>query len=534
MNNVNNVEGGGSVPDLLRHIQRTCMLVEEAIKNNEGVLSDTGALVVRTGEFTGRSPDDRFIVLDEITRDTIWWNHINIPIEKDKYESLRAKFLEYVARATRKYGVVCRAGSHPKYNITIKVIAEYAWHAAFANNLFLPYEGNDTEWSVCVFPSFRSKGKEDGVRQHNFVIISFSRKEVLIGGTAYAGEIKKSIFSVMNFIMPYYHNVLSMHCAANTGKKGDVALFFGLSGTGKTSLSSDPDRFLIGDDEHIWTSEGIYNIEGGCYAKCINLDPDKEPVIYNALRFGAIVENTPFFPNTRHINFSDASITENTRAGYPLYFVKNAVIPPRGSHPNNIFFLSCDAYGVLPPVALLEENQIPTYFLSGYTSKVAGTEVGIKEPKATFSYCFGAPFMPLHPTVYSRLLVENVKKHGVKVWLINTGWIYGPYGKGHRIDIRYTRQILNAILNGNINMDKENFYYDPVFHFRVPKHISGIPDEIMYPWKCWDSLADYQQTKSKLAENICLNLKKIVGEGNNLVMPDPQASALVEVEGEMA
>lgn len=507
-----------------------CYFVEEAIKNGEGVLSREGVLVVRTGEFTGRSPEDRFIVRDSTTENTVFWNNINKPLEPSYYEKIRNKMMKFIENCPKKYEVICRAGADPDYGITLRVVTEWAWHALFALDLFIPCVEGTPEWHVYCFPSFRANGKEDGIRQHNFVLINFSRKEVLIGGTGYAGEIKKSIFSVMNFLLPARHGVLSMHCAANVGKNGDTALFFGLSGTGKTSLSSDPDRLLVGDDEHGWSEKGIFNIEGGCYAKCINLHPIKERKIYNALKFGAVAENVVFHPGTRRINYADASITENTRAGYPITFVEGHVEDGMASHPSYIFFLCCDAYGVLPPAALLEDDQIELHFLSGYTSKVAGTEVGIKEPVPTFSTCFGAPFMPLPPVVYSTMLLEKVRKHRVKVWLINTGWVNGPFGVGQRIDINYTRRILSAILSGELN-DRAEFYYDEVFHFRVPKHVREVPEDLMYPEKGWQDKDAYVATKQMLARKFIENFNKVTagipGINGKITLPDPEAAHLI-------
>lgn len=475
--------------------ERRCFFIEEAIKKEEGTLADNGALVVRTGEFTGRAPQDRFIVKDELTEKNVWWNNINIPVSPQTFENLKRKLLNHLNNKN-PYILYCRAGAYEKYSIRIKLILEYAWHALFAHNIFIPEQDEQYDWEIIVSPSFRANGKSDGVRQHNFVIINMSQKCIIIGGTAYAGEIKKSVFTVMNFIIPFYYKAISMHCAANIGVNGDVALFFGLSGTGKTSLSTTSDRFIIGDDEHIWCDDGIFNIEGGCYAKCINLNPLKEKEIYSAIKFGSVVENTVFYPNSRTIDYSNASITENTRANYPLEFIPNHYPEKIAPHPKHIFFLSCDANGILPPVALLDKQQAIFYFLTGYTSKVAGTEVGIKEPQVTFSYCFGAPFMPLHPFTYAKLLLEKIQKYNTKVWLINTGWIYGPYGVGKRIDINYSRKIINAILSNQL--DSASFIQDSDFQFLIPQSINELPSDILLPEKSWKNKNEYIHAKKQL------------------------------------
>ena len=421
-------------------------LHDETIKKGQGVESSLGAIAVNTGEFTGRSPKDRFIVKDEITKDEVWWSDINIPFESDKFDLLYTKVVDYLSEKE----IFVRdsyACADENYKLNIRVVNEYPWSNMFAYNMFLrPTEeelkGFSPEWTVINAPGFMADPELDGTRQHNFAILNFSKKIALIGGTGYTGEIKKGIFSALNFILPVYKNTLPMHCSANVGKDGDTAIFFGLSGTGKTTLSTDPNRSLIGDDEHGWTAENtVFNFEGGCYAKVINLSGEQEPEIFAAIKKGAILENVVLDDNG-DVDFTDTSITQNTRVSYPIDHIDNIKKPSIGKNPKNIFFLTADAFGVLPPISKLTPNQAAYHFISGYTAKVAGTEAGVKEPTPSFSACFGAPFMPLHPTRYAEMLSKKMKDAGVNVWLINTGWSGGQYGVGKRMPLKYTRAMI--------------------------------------------------------------------------------------------
>eukprot|EP01137_Pigoraptor_chileana_P001858 Opistho-2@40012 len=431
-------------------------LAEQTVLRGQGVLNDTGALCIRTGEFTGRSPKDKFIVKDALTETTVDWNGFNIPIDEKYFHQLKKKLLDYLAAKEEVWVRDAQACADPAHRMNIRVINEHPWSNLFAHNMFLrPAEEELTsfepEWQIIQAPGFTADPTEDGTRQHNFAVISFTHKTILIGGTGYTGEIKKGIFSVLNFLLPNEKNVLSMHCSANMGKEGDVAVFFGLSGTGKTTLSADPNRKLIGDDEHGWTDKTVFNFEGGCYAKTIDLSEEKEPEIFRAIKPSALVENIHFYPGTRQIDFSSKEITENTRVSYPLGFISNALEPSIGGLPKNIFFLTCDAYGVLPPISRLSAGQAMYQFISGYTAKVAGTEAGVTEPKTTFSACFGAPFLPLHPGKYAAMLGEKMRKHEVNVWMINTGWSGGPYGIGNRMKLSYTRAMITAALEGKLD-----------------------------------------------------------------------------------
>ncbi len=405
-------------------------LVQQTLQRGEGVLNDTGALVIKTGEFTGRSPKDKFIVKDDITANTVDWNDFNLPIEEKYFNIILNRITTYLNGLPEIWVRDCYACADRRYRLNIRIVNETPAMNLFAYNMFLrpdedKLENFNAEWQILSAPGLKLNAAECGTRQHNAVVVSFKHKMILIAGTGYTGEIKKSIFGILNFILPQQKNVLSMHCSANVGKKGDTAIFFGLSGTGKTTLSADPDRKLIGDDEHGWTTDRVFNFEGGCYAKCINLSEEKEPEIFNAIRKGALVENTEFFPGTNKINFDNGSITENTRVSYPLNYISNSLELSIGDAPKNIFFLTCDAYGVLPPISRLTPEQAMYQFISGYTAKIAGTETGIKDPKLTFSTCFGAPFMPLHPGKYAEMLGKKINENKVNVWMINTGWTGG-------------------------------------------------------------------------------------------------------------
>jgi phosphoenolpyruvate carboxykinase (ATP) len=446
-------------------------LTEQAVERGEGVLNNTGALVIKTGEFTGRSPKDKFIVKDDLTADSVHWNDFNIPIEQKYFDQLYAKMMNYLSdkEIWVRDAYAC---ADPNYRLNIRVVNENPWSNLFAYNMFLRPKEEELEtfrpdWHIIQAPNFRADAAVDGTRQHNFAIVSFTKRMILIGGSGYTGEMKKGIFTVLNYILPHNKKVLSMHCSANMGEDGDTAIFFGLSGTGKTTLSADPNRKLIGDDEHGWTKDTIFNFEGGCYAKTIDLSEEKEPEIFNAIRAGALVENVTFKTGTNEIDFSSKQITENTRVSYPLHYISNALEPSIGKIPKNIFFLTADAYGILPPVSKLSVGQAMYQFISGYTARVAGTEAGVTEPKATFSACFGAPFFPLHPAQYAELLGEKMKQHDVNVWMINTGWSGGPYGVGSRMKLPYTRAMITAALEGDL--EHVEFEPHPVFGMMIPK-----------------------------------------------------------------
>lgn len=486
-------------------------LVEHTLVNGQGVLADSGALAVDTGEFTGRSPKDKFCVKDAKTENTVWWGDINIPMAPDTFERLRQRMAAYLM-GRDLYVHDAYACADPEFRLNLRLVAEYPWSALFGNNMFLrlakdEIEGFEPEWHIICAPGFHADPAIDGTRQHNFAAVDFTRKMILIGGTAYTGEIKKGIFSVLNYILPQDRGVLSMHCSANIGKDGDTAVFFGLSGTGKTTLSADPQRHLIGDDEHGWSAKGVFNFEGGCYAKAIDLTKEKEPEIWDAIRFGALLENINFMEGTStKVDFSDKSKTENTRVSYPIEHIKGHAEPSRGGHPKNIFFLTCDAYGVLPPISRLDAGQAMYWFLSGYTAKVAGTEAGITEPKTVFSACFGAPFLPLHPTKYADMLGKLMKEHGVHVWLVNTGWSGGAYGTGERMKLRLTRAMVSAALQGQL--DNVDYVKHPVFGVSMPTNCPEVPAEILDPRNTWKDKAAYDAQADKLATAFQTNFNK--------------------------
>ena len=473
-----------------------------AIDAGQATRTSSGAIAIDTGEFTGRSPKDKFIVRDAITDTEVWWSTFNLPFDSHKFEKLYRKVLDYFH--DREFFVrdafVC---ADARYRVNLRVITEYAWSNLFAYNMFLrPLEDELThfqpEWLILNAPGFKADPKTDGTRQANFSIIDFTRKIILIGGSGYTGEIKKGVFSALNFILPHQRNVFSMHCSANIGKANDTALFFGLSGTGKTTLSADPQRRLIGDDEHGWTPDDvIFNFEGGCYAKTINLSPKREPDIFHAIRTGALLENTVFLKGSNEVDYANGTKTENTRVSYPLHFIKSIVSPSLGGNPRHIFFLTCDAYGVLPPIARLTPGQAAFHFISGYTAKVAGTEAGITEPTMTFSTCFGAPFMPLHPTRYAALLSQKIKHTQARVWLVNTGWSEGPYGIGKRINLAYTRALISAALEGAL--DHDDYEMHDVFGIAMPRHCQAVPSKILNPRQTWSDKDAYDQKASFLA-----------------------------------
>jgi phosphoenolpyruvate carboxykinase (ATP) len=486
-------------------------LVQDTLRIGDGVLNDTGALVIRTGEFTGRSPKDKFIVKDNLTADSVHWNDFNIPIEEKYFDIIRKKILDYFDKLPELWVRDCYACADPRYRLNIRVVNEKPWNNLFAYNMFLrptdeELENFKPEWHILSAPGLKLDPKECGTRQHNAAVVSFKHKMILIAGSGYTGETKKGIFTILNYILPHEKNVLSMHCSANIGNDGDTAIFFGLSGTGKTTLSADPNRKLIGDDEHGWTADNIFNFEGGCYAKTINLTEEKEPEIYNAIRPGALVENITFYPGTNKINFDDGSITENTRVSYPLDYISNALEPSIGGLPKNIFFLTCDAFGVLPPISKLTPGQAMYQFISGYTAKVAGTEAGVTEPKSTFSACFGAPFLPLHPGKYAKMLGDKMREHKVNVWMINTGWTGGPYGIGTRMKLKYTRAMITAALEGKLN--NVEFELHPVFGMAVPKECPEVPAEILNPRNTWTDKTAYDEKAKFLANLFTKNFEK--------------------------
>lgn len=486
------------------------MLIEQTLELGQGTLSDTGALVISTGEFTGRSPKDRFIVVDPLTEDKVHWNQFNIPIEEKYFDILYRKMCAYL-HDKPLWIRDCVASAHPDYAVPVRVVNETPWSNLFCYNMFLRPDKeaivrNPATWTVIQAPGFYSNPKVDGTRQHNFSIINFSRKIILIGGTAYTGEMKKGIFTVLNYLLPLRHDILSMHCSANIGANNDTAIFFGLSGTGKTTLSTDAERRLIGDDEHGWTDTGIFNFEGGCYAKCIGLSAEKEPGIVNAIRRGALLENVSFFPNSGTVDYANAAITENSRVSYPIHFIDNIATPSLGGVPENIFFLTCDATGVLPPISKLTPQQAMYYFISGYTAKVAGTEAGIVEPQSTFSACFGAPFLPLHPFRYAKMLGDKIQRHKTKVWLINTGWTGGPYGIGKRIPLALTRAMIKAALNDALEGVQTEKH--PVFGFTMPTQCPGVPYEMLNPRSTWYDKNLYDDKARQLASEFKTNFEK--------------------------
>ncbi|MDC6364199.1 MULTISPECIES: phosphoenolpyruvate carboxykinase (ATP) [Flavobacteriaceae] len=484
-----------------------------------GKESSSGALAINTGEFTGRSPKDRFIVKDDITEDKIWWSNINIPFESEKFDLLYNKVIDYL-NEKELFVRDSYACADPKYKMNLRVINEYPWSNMFAYNMFLrpteeELEGFEPEWTVVNAPGFMADPEVDGTRQHNFAILNFTRKIALIGGTGYTGEIKKGIFSALNFILPVYKNTLPMHCSANVGEAGDTAIFFGLSGTGKTTLSTDPHRKLIGDDEHGWTEANtVFNFEGGCYAKVIDLSEESEPEIYGAIKKGAILENV-IMDDDGEVDFSNTSITQNTRVSYPIYHIDNMQEPSIGENVKNIFFLTADAFGVLPPISKLTPAQAAYHFISGYTAKVAGTEAGVVEPQPSFSACFGAPFMPLHPTKYAEMLSKKMKESGVDVWLINTGWTGGPYGVGTRMKLKYTRAMIHAALSGELGLYcYDKYHIHSVFGVAQPRECPGVPTEVLSPRATWNNDEAYYKTAFKLSNAFRENFKKFEADAN--------------------
>lgn len=502
-------------------------LIQEALRRGEGQLADTEALAASTGRFTGRSPKDKFVVKDELTADSVWWGSVNQPIEGKYFDGLYNKIMDHYA-GKELYIRDAYACADPAYRLNIRVVTETAYQNLFANNLFLrptaeEAENQDPDWLILAAPSFKADPAVDGTRQENFTIVDFTKRIILIGGSGYTGEIKKGIFSVLNYILPHQKNVLSMHCSANIGEQGDTAIFFGLSGTGKTTLSADPNRRLIGDDEHGWAENTVFNFEGGCYAKCVDLTPEKEPEIWNAIKRGALVENVCFHDGTNSVDFENISITENTRVAYPIHHIENIASPSVGSTPKNIFFLTADAFGVLPPISKLNSAQAGYHFISGYTAKVAGTEEGVTEPQATFSACFGEAFIPLHPGVYADMLGKKMNENNVNVWLVNTGWSGGPYGVGSRMKLKYTRAMITAALNGEL--DNVQYIEHPVFGLQMPSTCPNVPDELLNPRNTWEDANAYDKKANHLANLFIENFKSYeAGVSQEIIDAAPKMS----------
>jgi phosphoenolpyruvate carboxykinase (ATP) len=495
-------------------------LQKETLDKNQGKVTRNGVLAVNTGEFTGRSPKDRFIVKDDITKDKVWWGNINIPFSTEMFDSLYDKVTAYLSEK-EVYVRDSFACADENYRLNIRLINEYPWSNMFSYNMFLrpteeELDGFDPEWVVVNAPGFMADPAIDGTRQHNFAILNFTKKIALIGGTGYTGEIKKGIFSALNFILPVDKNTMPMHCSANVGNDGETAIFFGLSGTGKTTLSADPERKLIGDDEHGWTAENtVFNFEGGCYAKAIDLSEENEPDIYNAITPGAILENV-IMNEKGEVDYSDVSITQNTRVSYPIEHIDNIQVPSIGYNPKNIFFLTADAFGVLPPISKLTPGQAAYHFISGYTAKVAGTEEGINEPTPSFSACFGAPFMPLHPTKYAEMLSKKMKETDVDVWLINTGWTGGPYGIGKRMKLKYTRAMITAALDGKLK--DAAFEKHPIFGLDVPQNCPNVPSEVLNPRQTWEDKDAYDSKAKQLAVSFNENFVKFEEYANEEIL----------------
>lgn len=492
------------------------------MKKGMGTETENGTLCINTGKFTGRSPKDRFLVKDEYTADKVWWGRINKPLAPENFDKLYDEVIGYMSGKELyiRDAYVC---ADPAYRMNVRTITEYPWSNFFIKNMFLrlkeeEIENFDEEWLVLCAPGYEAPNPEAfGIRAGNFSILNFTKKIALIGGSAYTGEMKKGIFSALNLILPIEKNVLPMHCSANVGEAGDTAIFFGLSGTGKTTLSADPERKLIGDDEHGWTADNtIFNFEGGCYAKVIDLTEDKEPDIYRAIRPGALLENVVFKDGTKEVDYFDSSITQNTRVSYPIEHIDNIQVPSYAKNPKNIFFLTCDAFGVLPPVSKLTPGQAAYHFISGYTAKVAGTEAGITEPVPSFSACFGEPFMPLHPTAYAEMLSKKMTEAGVNVWLINTGWTGGPYGVGSRIKLKYTRAMISSILEGEL--EKVDYEQHPIFGLHMPKYCHGVPTEMLDPMNTWLQKGAYVSKSIQLAHSFHLNFDKFINQASDEIM----------------
>ena len=516
------LEGYG-IKDAVVHWNLTSEELQRiTIEKGMGRETDNGTLAINTGKFTGRSPKDRFLVKDDYTKDRVWWGRINKPISPENFDKLQNEIVNYLSgkEIYARDGYVC---AHPEYRMNIRTITEYPWSNLFINSMFLRpnhllEENFQEDWLILCAPGYEAPDPAAfGIRQGNFSIINFSKKIALVGGSAYTGEMKKGIFSALNMILPVEHNVLPMHCSANVGEDGETAIFFGLSGTGKTTLSADPNRKLIGDDEHGWTEDNIiFNFEGGCYAKVIDLTEEKEPDIFHAIKPGALLENVVFKEGTNEVDYKDSMITQNTRVSYPIEHIDNIQVPSYAENPKNIFFLTCDAFGVLPPVSKLTPGQAAYHFISGYTAKVAGTEAGINEPVPSFSACFGEPFMPLHPTVYAKMLSRKMKESGVNIWLINTGWSGGPYGVGSRIKLKYTRAMITSILENKLeNVDYEEH---PIFGLNMPKYCPGVPSEMLDPINTWLQKGAYISKAIQLAHSFHINFDKFINEADEEIM----------------
>ncbi|MFS4416188.1 phosphoenolpyruvate carboxykinase (ATP) [Maribacter sp. 2307ULW6-5] len=492
------------------------------VEKGMGTETGNGTLAINTGKFTGRSPKDRFLVKDDYTKDRVWWGRINKPISPEHFDVLQQGIIDYLngKEIYVRDAAVC---AHPKYQMNVRTITEYPWSNYFIKNMFLrlseeELQDFEEEWLVLCAPGYEAPDPEAvGILAGNFSILNFTKKVALVGGSEYPGEMKKGIFSALNLILPVDKNVLPMHCSANVGEKGDTSIFFGLSGTGKTTLSADPNRRLIGDDEHGWTADNvIFNFEGGCYAKVIDLTEEKEPDIYRAIRPGALLENVVFKEGTKEVDFFDSSITQNTRVSYPIEHIDNIQVPSYAENPKNIFFLTCDAFGVLPPVSRLTPGQAAYHFISGYTAKVAGTEAGINEPVPSFSACFGEPFMPLHPTVYAEMLSKKMREAGVNVWLVNTGWSGGPYGVGSRIKLKYTRAMISAILEGEL--DNVEYNVHPIFGLHMPQYCPTVPIEILDPMNTWLQKGAYVSKAIQLAHSFHINFDKFASEASEEII----------------
>lgn len=498
-------------------------LMQIAMERKEGVLASSGALQVFTGKYTGRSPKDKFIVEEPSVMNQIDWGAVNQPMTEYEFDQLYKKAQDYMAEK-ELFAFDGYAGADSNYRLPIRIVNEYAWHNLFVHQLFVRPTKEEllkhkAEFTVIALPGFKANPAVDGTQSETFISLSFEKKLVLIGGTEYAGEMKKSIFSVLNYLLPF-KGVLPMHCSANVGEQDDVALFFGLSGTGKTTLSADPNRRLIGDDEHGWSDQGVFNFEGGCYAKCANLSEEKEPQIWHAIRSGSVLENVVLDPETGAADYDDTRITENTRAAYPIETIPNALIPGTAGHPGVIIFLTADAFGVLPPISKLTKEQAMYHFLSGYTSKLAGTERGVTEPEATFSACFGAPFLPLHPTVYAKMLGQKIEEHQVKVYLVNTGWTRGPFGVGDRMNLSYTRAMVTAVLDGTI--EQAGFTTEPVFGLQCPDFIKAVPGEVLQPRNTWLDKEAYDAAARDLSDRFIRNFRRFPDVDKRIEMGGPQ------------
>ncbi|BDH62681.1 phosphoenolpyruvate carboxykinase [ATP] [Lysinibacillus sp. PLM2] len=520
---MNSVEIANELKELLKSenvkVQLSVpQLVEKATARGEASLTVHGALCAETGKYTGRSPKDKFIVEEESTKDKIDWGNVNRAISAEVFDNLYVKVINYLKEQDELFVFKGFAGADKDSQLSIQVVNELAWHNLFCHQLFIrPTEEelktHNAEFTIIAAPNFKADPAVDGTNSEAFIIVSFEKKVILIGGTEYAGEMKKSIFGIMNYLLPE-NDILSMHCSANVGEAGDVALFFGLSGTGKTTLSADANRKLIGDDEHGWSDNGVFNIEGGCYAKTINLSAEKEPEIYNAIRFGSVLENVVIDKDTRIPDYDDGSLTENTRAAYPIHFIDNIVTPSVAGHPKTIIFLTADAFGVLPPISKLTKEQAMYHFLSGFTSKLAGTERGVTEPEPVFSTCFGSPFLPLPATRYAEMLGEKIDTHGAQVFLVNTGWTGGEYGVGNRMKLSYTRTMVRAAIDGKLN--NVETIQDSVFGLHIPTAIEGVPSEVLNPRDAWADKEAYDQKAAYLAGLFKENFKKFGDVSNEI------------------